>query len=224
MFKYHYFETLDSTNDTAKSFPPFSVIHAGRQTKGRGRMGRVWDSFDGNLFMSLVVPQPAVPSDYSFITSLSVALTLAPLSPRIKWPNDVLINGKKISGILLETAPEQSDKLIIGIGINITACPEQTLYPTTCLKECGVDTNAKVILDKVLQNFEDVLISYQKSGFKEIRRKWLEFATGIGQPIHVQLPNKELTGIFNGLDEKGALLLKTTEKEYPIMAGDVFMI
>ena len=224
MFKYHYFETLDSTNDTAQSYPPFSVIHAGRQTKGRGRMGRTWDSFDGNLFMSLVVPQPAVPSDYSFITALAVALTLAPLSPRIKWPNDVLINGKKISGILLETAREQADKLIIGIGINITDCPTETLYPTTCLRECGVDTTAKVILDKVLQNFEDVLTSYQQSGFQEIRRKWLEFATGLGETIHVRLPNRELTGIFNGLDENGALLLKTPEKEYTFTAGDVFMI
>ena len=160
-------------------------------------------------------------SDYSFIASLAVALTLAPLSPRIKWPNDVLIHGKKISGILLETFNE---KLIIGIGINIIGNPLHTLYPTTCLKECGIEVTSKVIFEKLLQNFSDLFLIYGKSGFKDIRRQWLEFAAGLGQKIEVHLPQKNLTGIFKNINEQGALLLETPEKEYSITAGDVFMI
>ncbi len=221
MFKSYYFEKLDNTNDTAKSYPIYSAIYTEQQIKGRGRMGRTWESIKGNLFTSLVVPASADASDYSFIASLAVALTLAPLSPRIKWPNDVLIHGKKISGILLETFNE---KLIIGIGINIIGNPLHTLYPTTCLKECGIEVTSKVIFEKLLQNFSDLLLIYGKSGFKDIRRQWLEFAAGLGQKIEVHLPQKNLTGIFKNINEQGALLLETPEKEYSITAGDVFMI
>ncbi len=221
MFKYYYFETLASTNETAQTYPPDCVIHAAQQTKGKGRMGRTWTGLDNNLFMSVVLPRPQIPSDYSFIAALAVAKAIAPLPAQIKWPNDILVGGKKIAGILLETT---SDTLIIGIGVNIAASPNDTLYPTTSLKELRIDTTSKDLLDKILQNLQDVITLYQKTGFQDIRRQWLAFAAGIGQQIRICLPNKELTGIFNGLTEQGALILKAPETQYIITAGDVFMI
>ncbi len=224
MFNYLYFKSLSSTNDTAKTYPPYTVIHAGDQTNGRGRMGRTWTSLQGNLFMSIVIPFDKDAFYYSFISSLAVAMSLSKLSPRIKWPNDVLIDGKKISGILLETSEDSSRNLIIGIGVNIKSSPLQALYQTTCLKDLGINATPKNILDEILKNFEYLLELYKRLGFKEIRRRWLEFAIGQGKQIHVRLPHEELIGIFQEIDNNGALILRTETSYRTITAGDIFII
>ena len=215
-------ETCTSTNDVAKELPVYTAVYAGRQTNGRGRMGRSWQDGQGNLMTSIVLPKPKQAHLFSFLASLAVAQSIAFLSPRIKWPNDILVEGKKICGILLET---HEDKLIIGIGVNIESCPKTgMLYETTCLKEHGCAVNAKKLLSDILQNLSFVIECFEKKGFAPVRLEWLEFACGIGQPITVNLPNKSINGTFSGIDESGALILINKNQTQFITAGDVFMI
>ena len=215
-------ETCTSTNDVAKELPVYTAVYAGRQTNGRGRMGRTWQDGQGNLMTSIVLPKPKQAHLFSFLASLAVAQSIAFLSPRIKWPNDILIDGKKLCGILLET---YEDKLIIGIGVNIESCPKTgTLYETTCLKEHGRTVEAKKLLSDILQNLSFVIECFEKKGFAPVRLEWLEFACGIGQPITVNLPNQSIDGVFSGIDENGALILTNKNQTQYITAGDVFMI
>lgn len=221
-FKTHFFDVLDSTNDTAKNYPPFSVICADRQTKGKGRMGRKWESESGNLFMSVVLPNTPDAPKYSFIAALAVARTLSPLPVHIKWPNDILLEGKKVCGILLEAF---ENKLIIGIGVNVAHTPEKKMmYPVTSLAACGETVSSKELLNFILQNLESVIQSFDKFGFERIRQQWLEFAVGLHKTIKVRLPNGEKIGTFDGITENGALMLKTPNKKQIITVGDVFMI
>ena len=215
-------KVCSSTNDIAKELPPYTAVYAERQTNGRGRMGRSWQDGLGNLMTSIVLPKPKQAQLFSFLASLAVAQSIAFLSPRIKWPNDILIDNKKVCGILLETF---NDKLIIGIGVNIENHPNGgTLYPTTCLKEHGRAVEAKTLLSEILQNLSFLIECFDKKGFEPIRMDWLEFACGIGQPITVNLPNKSVEGIFSGLNENGALILTNKNQTQFITAGDVFMI
>lgn len=221
-FEIHHLKQCSSTNEEAKKWPPYHAVIAETQTAGKGRNGRKWESFSGNLFLSLTLPLPSNASVYSFIAALAVAETLGFLSPRIKWPNDVLIDNKKISGILLETTDQ---KLIIGIGVNIEKKPEtQMLYQTTCLKDHNATLPAEELANKILQNLSFEINLFEQKGFSAIKRQWLEYATSIGSHIKVHLPKETLEGIFEGLDDTGALILKQDTTIKYITAGDIFMI
>lgn len=213
-----------STNDTAKNLPPYTAVSACHQTKGRGRMGRKWQDGKGNLMVSLVLPKPVKNAElYTFLISLAVARSLEKLSAKIKWPNDILIDGKKVCGILLEVF---QDKLIIGIGVNIQSCPStDVMYPVACLKDFHFDITYKRLLKSILQNLDSVIQCYQKKGFKTVRHEWLQFACGLEKPISVNLPSQKMTGIFKGITDTGALILQTTDGNlHEITAGDVFLI
>ena len=216
-------EVCTSTNDIAKTLPLYTAVYAGRQTKGRGRMGRTWQDGRGNLMASIVLPSEKQAHLYSFLSSLAVAQSLAFLSPRIKWPNDVLVDGKKVCGILLESF---EDKLIIGIGVNIETYPlTGMLYQTTSLKAEGYVVEARKLLENILQNLSFVIENFEKKGFASVRLEWLEFACGLGKMITVSLPNETVQGVFEGVDEDGALILAVGgDLRRLITAGDVFMI
>jgi BirA family biotin operon repressor/biotin-[acetyl-CoA-carboxylase] ligase len=216
-------DTCTSTNDLAKKHQAYDVIYAGRQTKGKGRLGRTWIDGNGNLMASVVLPYKENAQHYSFLISLAIAQTLSFLSPRIKWPNDILIDGKKICGILLEAV---DDKLIIGFGINILSHPtDGLLYQTTDLQEQGYPVNVKKLLDDILQNLSFVIDLYEKTGFKQIRLDWLQFAMGLGQGVIVNLPCEKLKGTFDNIDENGTMIvLDENGKKHLITAGDVFLI
>ena len=216
-------QTCTSTNDEAKHQPFYSVILAEEQTNGRGRNGRTWVSGKGNLMASIVLPKPESAYIYSFLISLAIAQSIAFLSPRIKWPNDILVNGKKIAGILLEV---YDDKLIIGFGVNIQEHPVDTLlYEATDLKEHGRAVEKEKLLHDILQNFQFMLELYQKKGFQQIRLEWLQFAMGVGKRISVKLLNSSIEGVFDGINEDGILILTDDNgKKQQITAGDVFMI
>ena len=222
-FQIHFIPTCESTNDEAKKLPLNSAIYTAIQTKGKGRTGRKWIDGKGNLMASITLAKEPNAYFYSFLISLAVAQSIAFLSPRIKWPNDILIDGKKISGILLETT---DDKLIIGVGVNIQNHPEaHLLYETTDLKEYGYIVEAEKLLQDILQNLSFMVDLYQKKGFEQIRLEWLNFACGLGSKILVRLPNKTLTGTFNDIDKNGALILIDEQgNKHSITAGDVFMI
>lgn len=213
------FDELESTNTTALSYPVYSVIQAQKQTSGKGRLGRKWESPKGNLYTSFVLPDFKKKSALiSFVMALSAGQMLSEITKgiQLKWPNDILLDGKKLAGILLE---KQNDKLIVGIGINLISCPQkEMLYPTTHL---DTSFTAREILEKLISYFNQNLQLFNQD-FSFIQSEYKKMLKGIGEPITVNLPNQTLTGIFEDLDETGALLLKRENKIIPILAGDVF--
>jgi BirA family biotin operon repressor/biotin-[acetyl-CoA-carboxylase] ligase len=234
------YKTIGSTNDEAKRRARVGeteglVIRAERQTGGRGRRGRTWISPPGNLYSStLLRPQcrAAVAAQLGFVAALGVADAIGELAPRIdlrcKWPNDVLANGKKISGILLETetvAGDRPDFVILGVGINLVSSPRDTPYPATSLAEEGAPAvTPAVMIARFVQHFATWLAIWRANGFAPIREAWLERAIGLGGPIQVRLERDTLDGRFLDLDQDGALLLGTAGTQRRIAAGEIFPI
>lgn len=224
-------EVSPSTNDTAKAAAESGeaeglVIWALQQTQGRGRRGRVWESPQGNLYTSLLLRPSGETQNiglYAFVTALAVADAVRDFLPQaeitLKWPNDVLVDGKKISGVLLEAS---SDWLVVGVGVNVMNSPSKSLYPCTSLHEQGA---GQPVLDKVL----DALLSHfahwydvmQTRGFGSIREPWLARAkTG---SVTVVLPQETIAGTFQGIDLQGCLRLRLADgTERAIATGDVF--
>lgn len=231
--KWEWFDypTLGSTNDEAKLVSleikdRHIVITAEEQTKGRGRIGRNWISKKGNLFMSqLFKPQIKI-SDLVFISSLSVAKTISKfainLQVNIKWPNDILIKGKKFCGILIET---ENDAVIIGIGVNLLNSPSdsEVIYPVCNLHDEGYNISRQQFIDAYLQIFDDYMDLYNKLGFKPIRQQWLQYAYKLDQQIGIRNNKEEKIGIYKGIDEEGLLLLEQNNKIIKISVGDVFI-
>lgn len=219
-----------STNEEARRLPEGTdnvAVQADTQTSGRGRMGRPWTSPAGNLYVSLCITLPALKDAgfYSFISAVSLAGALKELRPgleiRCKWPNDLLVGGKKISGILLET--DGRKKLVIGIGVNLVSYPsENVLYPVTSLMQEGGNADVSAVLSALVAHFDRWRKRFEKEGPAPVLKAWEEQAYGIGKPITVNLPDKRLEGIFYGLDKDGCLLLNKDEEIIRITAGDVF--
>lgn len=226
------FDEVGSTNDEAKKHFISSdikkfVVTAKRQSSGRGRRGRNWVSIDGNLFASFVLDfEPKYIGVLSFIVSLSVFDVIKNLSSNIdiklKWPNDVLVEGKKISGILVEKG--EGDSFVVGVGVNIVGYPQDInpLYHATSLQELGIITDRIVILKNYISVFNKYLELWKKSGFAAIRDIWLKNAKNIGQRIIVKFEKEEKEGIFYGVDDNGYLLLEHKGNIERIYAGDVF--
>lgn len=215
------FETVDSTNKVALDYPIGSVIMADKQTSGRGRYGHVWVSDTGNLYMSVVLKTYGLKTPLmAFVIAVAVAESLAQIGVvvHLKWPNDVLLNGAKLAGILLE---QVDDKLIVGIGVNCTSCPNDLPYPATHLNEkVSADTLQTIILDK-LTYWIDL---FETQCFKPIYDKYKEYVIGIGKNITVRLPNEIFTGIFKDLSESGALMLELPDNSVKyVTAGVVFL-
>lgn len=217
-----HFDCLDSTNKTAWDYEPGTVITANLQQRGRGRYGRAWESYLGNLFMSFVLPDLGRIDQYiSFMTAVALADALDAFDVRIKWPNDILLNQGKVAGILLE----KTDKnyMVVGIGVNVVQAPiDGMLYQTASLNG---KISADRLRDKIIQSFDKWLTILRTDGFSVIRERWLEKAQGIGLPVQVRLPNETKTGIFKEISPQGELVLETPAKTVQyITAGDVFFI
>ena len=202
------------------------AVTALRQTAGRGRQGRVWESPEGNLYCSaLLRPKnmPAVAGFYSFVAALAVRDAVSAFLPKIavslKWPNDVLAGDRKISGILLEIT---DDALIVGIGINVAHFPENTLYPATSLRAEGGKAELGKLLDILLERLGAWHDLMQAAGFNLIRTNWLAHAkTGV---LTAKLPGETLVGTFNGIDPQGRLRLMLEDgAERAISTGDVVL-
>lgn len=229
------FDELPSTNDKAKELVEQGdngelwVVTAERQTAGRGRLGRKWQGLEGNLFMSLAMPADwASLNIYVFMSSLTLFNIIKRLNNNVnvklelKWPNDVLLNGAKISGILLEKAAR--DYLIVGVGVNVKAspAPEDTPYPTTNLAACGFDIDRLELLRYYLAEWNHNLTIWREQGAAVIKNMWLQNAKGLNEEIAVNLGKRIEKGVFVGVDDNGALLLKQGDKEIKIMAGDIW--
>jgi BirA family biotin operon repressor/biotin-[acetyl-CoA-carboxylase] ligase len=238
-FRLHHFETLGSTNDEAKALaragaPEGTLVWAGEQTAGRGRRGRTWLSPPGNLYLSLVLRPEGAPvraAQLGFVTALGLGDALALLAGpafklRYKWPNDILVNGRKLAGILLESENAASDRVdfvVAGIGVNIVAAPEDVEFPATSLAAEGViGITPAVLLGGFVRHFDIWARRWREAGFAPVRAAWLARASGLGERVRVRLERGTLFGRFLDLDADGALVLEGEEGRRRIAAGEVF--
>jgi BirA family biotin operon repressor/biotin-[acetyl-CoA-carboxylase] ligase len=232
-------ETVGSTNDEAKALArngaaPETVVWALQQTQGRGRRGRIWSSPPGNLYASFILRPactPAQAAQLGFVASLAIGDALAELAPAIgalacKWPNDVLLGGRKIAGILLESEFGQDERVafvIVGLGVNLAAAPADTEFPATSIAGEGLSPPApEAALGAVAKHFENWLRRWREKGFGPARDVWRSRAVTLGQQIRVRLETAILHGRFVDIDQHGALLLETGGELRRIPAGDVF--
>lgn len=232
--------SLGSTNDRAMEAaqagdPGRLWIVAGEQTGGRGRLGRSWSSPPGNLYASLLLIDPApiaVAAQIGFVAALALhdsVTRLAPaLAPRLKlkWPNDLLLDGAKLSGILIESAVLTNGALavVIGIGVNMAHHPQGTPYPATNLAVEGVSAGPADLFAHLSDAFAGRFEAWRAEGFSAIRRDWLAAAAGLGGPIRVRTGREEFDAVFSALDEQGRLIAATPVGERIVQAGDVFLL
>ncbi|HEX3652390.1 MAG TPA: biotin--[acetyl-CoA-carboxylase] ligase [Rhizomicrobium sp.] len=237
-YRHIHFETIDSTNDEARrraiageAGPVW--ITADEQMAGRGRRGRVWVSPQGNLMSTLLLnPQKAAAecAQLSFVSAIAAADAVVHFAPesevKVKWPNDVLANGRKISGILLESASAGGEPyfLAIGIGINLAHFPQDTEFPATSLAWLGVPVPpGNDALTQLAASFAKWYDVWRGQGFAPIRDAWLARAANLGGRIRARLTKGETSGVFEGIDETGALLLReASDRLRVIAAGEVF--
>jgi BirA family biotin operon repressor/biotin-[acetyl-CoA-carboxylase] ligase len=233
-------DSVGSTNDVARDHaragaPAFTTIWAHEQRGGRGRMGRSWASPRGNLYVSFVLRPgmpPATAAQASFVAAVALADATTRFLPsdrrvELKWPNDVLIEGAKLSGILLESdgVDERGhvQALILGIGVNLASRPAQTSYPATCLAELGVgDVTPGRLLEALAHALAHWHAVWIRDGFGPLRQAWLGRTRARGEAIVVRLPGGERRGIFVDLDMGGCLILEEDGARHAIAAGDVF--
>jgi BirA family transcriptional regulator, biotin operon repressor / biotin---[acetyl-CoA-carboxylase] ligase len=232
-FALHHFFEIDSTNDEARrraaaGAPAGLVIWADRQSAGRGRQGRAWQSPPGNLYCSILL-RPDKPASEAAQLSFAAALAVCEALPgvgavRCKWPNDVLIGDKKTAGILLESeaAGDKVAALIVGFGINLKSHPEGTETPATSLAALGIRTTPGAVLGELCRHFLTWYETWRDQGFAPLRQAWLGRAHSLGSEIRVRYGAFETFGRFVDLDASGALILETSEGRRHISAGDVF--
>ncbi|CAN5520030.1 biotin--[acetyl-CoA-carboxylase] ligase [soil metagenome] len=223
-------------------------LRAERQTQGRGRQGRAWESPTGNLYASTLVrlrPSDPVAATLALVAAValeeSVGVHLFPgegwgpgasgpitdtgLRPgtTLKWPNDLLLDGAKLSGILLERA---ADAVVIGVGVNLAEHPDLPGRAITSLAAHGVQVEPERFLETLAEGFARWLARWRGDGLAPIRQRWLERAHPPGTALTARLPDgSALNGLFDGLDRDGALILRLADGTRRVIhAGDVFLI
>jgi BirA family biotin operon repressor/biotin-[acetyl-CoA-carboxylase] ligase len=210
-------------------------ITAERQTHGRGRAGRSWVSEPGNLYASLLLTAPAPARCWpqlSFVAALAVhdAITQVapPLEPRltIKWPNDLMLDGAKLGGVLIEGESIANQPVAIGLGVNCASHPVFSEYATTDLAAAGLRVLASTVFSALSKSMLARLAQWRRGeSFLSVRSDWLERATGVGERIVVRFGAGVLTGDFETLDEEGRLLLRLPDGRLStISTGDVFIL
>jgi len=225
---------IDSTNEACRlralaGEAAGLVIRADRQTAGRGRRGRSWSSPQGNLYASILLrpDRPATEAaalGFAAVMAIGdVAEALLPSGVRIqhKWPNDLLIDGSKASGILLEAQP---GFVVLGIGVNIMSHPADTPYSATDLIAAGAPpTTPQALLERLLAAFAPRYKSWEGAGFASLLPAWRQRAAGLGESIEVRLERETLAGTFLDLEPDGTLRLGLSDgTERRIAAGDVY--
>jgi len=232
-----YFKETDSTNiiarEIAASVDEGTLVIAESQTAGRGRLGRKWISPEGGIWLSIILKpkmQPQYASRITLLAGVCVAKTIRGfgLPAKIKWPNDVLINGKKVCGILTEIGAEVDliDYLIVGIGIDANvdteSFPEEIRDSSTSLKkETGKEINRVDFVRKLLEEFELLYLNFQKEGFPKILEEWRNMSATIGEWVKISTQARTIYGEAIGVDNEGALILETSDGQLEkIVAGN----
>ena len=233
-----YTEEIDSTNTfllnkANKINVDGSVLLTEKQNKGHGRKDRIWYSAkEQNLTFSILITNKKLLKDkfnlLNFAASLAVAIAienLYQLRTELKWPNDILVNGKKIAGILLESISQGSkiEKLVIGIGLNVNQVMFQgnfNIPPTSIKVELNENADRERVLAELLNTFEELLVKVEKYP-SDLMKDWKSRCRLIGEKISVVEDDKTKYGIFDDLDDDGYLLLKNKGKIEKIHFGDV---
>lgn len=229
-FVIHEFLELESTNKTALELARLGkisdreIILAKQQSAGRGRQDRSWISPTGNLYFSLLLlPKISVEKipQLSFVGI--TALRLAVKNSVSKWPNDLLIEERKVAGILLESkiSGENCDFVVLGIGVNLISNPSETIFPASNLKNFGIEISPQELLKNFLNEFEKLYQNWLDFGFAGIRQLWLQSAYRLNEEIKIKLDGEEIVGVFSGMDEEGNLILNREGKILKISVGDV---
>ena len=209
-------------------------IMARRQTAARGRQGRAWQNPEGNLAATLLMRPLGGPADAalrSFMAANALFETLALHVDRtklaVKWPNDVLLSGGKVAGILLESmgTAQGLDWLAIGVGVNLAAVPDgvqDAAFPPTALSEHGDAVSPEAFLEELAANYATEEAIFAELGFARIREDWLKRAARLGEVITARTSREEITGTFESIDEAGNLILRTPKGAQVIAAADVY--
>ena len=241
----YYFEEIDSTQNFAQNIAADkkengTIIIAEKQTSGRGRLDRKWTSPKGGIWFSLIIHPKFDVSSSTLIPILSaVALSksiksVLDIETEVKWPNDITMNGKKVAGVLVDASFQTNsiDYLILGIGINfdidakklekrLTKTPN--FYGIDSLREKEDKTPPKKLLKEFLLQFEKNLFQLDKGEKSKIIKEWTKRAAGIGKKITINTSNGKLSGISHGIDNDGALKIKTRNETKKIYVGDVVL-
>ncbi|HXG22466.1 MAG TPA: biotin--[acetyl-CoA-carboxylase] ligase [Methylomirabilota bacterium] len=240
----HFFPSIDSTNTHAarlarEGATEGTAVIADEQTGGKGRLGRSWVSPPGvNLHLSLILRPPLATTlvpQINLLAAIAVANAIrdvSSLSPAIKWPNDVLLQGKKVCGILAEMQTETGTlrSVVLGIGVNVNA-PLSAFPPELHDKASSLFLTGGQFIDRavftaaLLTHLEKLYVLWLERGFLAVRPAWEHYAAGlIGQQITVAAPEGTITGVVLGLDSDGALLLQDEGTTRRILAGDVTVV
>ena len=214
------FDKISSTQDYAHDLIARGEAHnktivtALAQSAGRGRYRRTWVSHHGNLYASFIYKSPERDPKLSYAVAVAIAETLISLglTPEIKWPNDVLIKGKKISGVLIEYS---QNFVIIGVGINIKTCPTVKEYKTTKINNFVKDADIKDVLSILIKELD----KWRRVNFLSVRERWMDMAIAINKIIQYHGKPMELIG----LNEDGALVLRDGSR-YILTYGDEISI
>ena len=238
-FRLRRFGSVASTNNEARRLakhdaPDRTVVLAEAQTAGRGRYSRQWASPRGNLYVTYILRPALLPrhaAQIGYVAAVAVhdtvaALTGKPSAIACKWPNDVLVGGEKIAGILPESsigADGALDWIVLGIGLNIVSAPADAVRPATSLAAHGcAPLGPEYVLAALTRTLDRWMVRWLGDGFGCIREAWLERAGPVGSDIRVVLPDRRVAGRFGGIDRDGALILDTAAGQKIVHSGEVF--
>lgn len=236
-------DTIDSTNlamrrmvETGADTGEGTVMWAREQTAGRGRGGRTWAGAPGNLFVSILLRAPehlGRAPELGFIAALAVVGAIQAVAPdhasddalKCKWPNDVLLKGGKVAGLLLETVPSPGGEMLVVLGVGINVNPVEVpdaIYDVTSLAEHGAAAPLSRLLEALIHDLHARLAHWRRDGFASVREEWLRRSVGRGDKVTVNTPAGEVRGTFADIDNDGALVLESAGgKRQRVLAGDV---
>lgn len=237
-FLIFYLEKVNSTNTEIKNYNKKNynkkniALLAYEQTDGKGRLKNRWISGLGDLTCSFLFNKKIKVNklgQINIVISVSIVEALKEIFPdievKVKWPNDLYIENKKLGGILLESqiSSDFVDYFIVGLGVNIVSCPNIQLYGTTKITEFTKRIDLKKIFYKVGYNLDKNICNWEKNGFEIFKKKWLIFSKDIGNNILIKKNNNLFNGIFININENGELLMKTREKKtISFSFGEIF--
>jgi len=233
----HYFKEVDSTNEVAKKLalegaPEGTIVIAESQSSGKGRLGKKWISPSGGVWMTIIL-RPDIPPrqapQLTLVTGVAVAETLSKecgLDVGIKWPNDILIGNKKVSGILTEAITNQElDFVVVGIGIDLNVDldsfpPELREGATSLKRELDRDIPGVKLVQNFLADFENLYNEFKAGNFPEILAEWRRLSKTIGRQVEVRKRGRVVTGEAVGVNKDGMLILETEDGLRKVISGE----
>ena len=223
--KLYYFDSLESTNEHAKTLikgaPEGAVILVDQQTGGRGRFGKQWYSPEGGIWMSVIL-RPLDPSLITIIAGIAVcrALHMNGVLPGIKWPNDIVLNGKKIGGTLTEII-DKTIILGIGVNLNIREFPDELeATASSVFLETKKHLEKKMVFDVLCKQLDDCYIMLKQNKVTDLLTEWRHYTILLGQQVVIEMPDKELSGKVLDISRDGALIVMRSDgKIMKVVAG-----